>query len=88
MRKRGEPSMTPKTLAQSLGSGKKFGNTSENPKSLTQSLHSSGGKKGSGKGIHINGVDDINTTVHIPSAGQMSKKVSAQMRGQKKAKGF
>lgn len=89
MRKRSEPSSMPKTLFQSLGHGGKSGKASEKPKNLPESLMSTGGgKKPSGKGIHINSLDDVSTKVHIPSAGQMHKKVKAQISGQKKAKGY
>lgn len=82
--------MKPKALFESLGGKSKAGHSGEDPKSLPQSLTSSGGgsKKYKGKGIHINGMDDVKTTVHIPSAGQMKKKVEAQVKGQKKSKGY
>lgn len=85
MKKKGEPAMKPMSLHQSLGHGKAHkGSHSEDPKGLFASLKEGG--KSKGKGMSMNTKDDSKTTVHIPSAGAMKKKVEKQMSGQKKAK--
>jgi hypothetical protein len=85
MKKKGEPAMKPMSLHASLGHGGMKKETSETPKSLHESMKSAGGKA-KGKGISMDAKDKGKTEVHIPSVGAMKKKVSAQVKGQKKSK--
>lgn len=85
MDKRNHGSLPVQSLHSMLGHGKQ-NNTPAPVKRLDEALRASGGKKASGKGISISGMDDIKTEVHIPSVGKLKAAEKTQRTQSPKTK--